>query len=163
MVVDDLREWADLIDFQPYAEIPVEIFIPVFEYPPNRTWSQPEIFPSKTVIQGNIEHGRRNYEKIFEQLSEAVKGESRSIYTLLLLLLTAPADPALWGYREITEDGIQTFVALESETSPFELRLLGQVVKSDPLSIPDELKHMVTIHESLPYPEFYDMAADAVS
>jgi hypothetical protein len=42
------------------------------------------------------------------------------------------------------------------------LQLMGQPVPHAPLEIPDKLSNIITIHEKLPYPEYYRLLSNAV-
>ena len=70
-------------------------------------------------------------------------------------------DASVWGYRAgATPDAPWEPVA---SGSPLQLQLMGQPVPNMPLEIPEKLSNIVSIHEKLPYPEYYQLLSNAVS
>ena len=117
----------------------------IFDYPPNPIRSDPAIFPSAAVIQGNLEPSRRNYDKILSHLRVAMTQE-----------------PKLWGYQPSTEGEGAPLMPLEGG-SPFQLHLVGQRNKDRPVTVPVELQNVVYYHEKLSYPDYYTLIANCVS
>ena len=91
----------------PYDDCPIFTFVPIFPYDialhSNSTSLQHEsssIRVKQAVMQGGLEHGRRDYAHIFQGLEAEIRG----IYHLNLTLfpslgsLRNLADPKLWGY-----------------------------------------------------------------
>ncbi|WVQ74319.1 hypothetical protein IAR50_003918 [Cryptococcus sp. DSM 104548] len=139
----DLDIWSENMESTVWENVPVEVMIPIFDYPSSQeARPEPAIFPSRAVVQGNIEPGRRNYDKL---LSDLRKSFLKS--------------PAMWGYSGLEGSPFRPLSGVDS--SPFTLHLVGQINPQHPLVIPVELKDVVHIHYDLPYPEFYQLISDA--
>lgn len=75
-------------------------------------------------------------------------------------MLTTQEDASVWGYRAgSTPEAPWEPIA---GASPMHLQLMGQPVPHAPLEIPDKLSNIITIHEKLPYPEYYRLLSNAV-
>ncbi|KAL7425091.1 hypothetical protein Q5752_000779 [Cryptotrichosporon argae] len=133
----DQLAWAETDEEPGWIDMPIETMIPSFDYPKMIDRPEPAVFPSTVVIQGNLEPGRRKYSKIFADLVESMK-----------------RDPAVWGY----DDTGDRFVPRPGD-SPLQLLLIGQPNPAQPLTIPPELAHVVTIKPGLSYPDYYDLLA----
>ncbi|KAE9400713.1 hypothetical protein BT96DRAFT_919359 [Gymnopus androsaceus JB14] len=127
----DIYDWIERMESPIWENVPLETMIPVFDYPglaerPEPCW--------------NIEHGRRNYDKLLADLKDAL---IRS--------------PATWGWKGAEGSPFQPIL----DASPFTLHLVGQINPEHHVLIPTELKDVVHIHEGLPYPEFYQFISQA--
>lgn len=175
----DLNEWAEGLNAKYWETLPVDVLLPVniqplplyqavadvgqvFHYPHINDRQYSSVFPSNAVIQGNMEQGRRDYDRIFENLVTAINGEQDVQY----LKYAMPdhkhptAKPHAWGYKTAALG--KPFVP-DTNTSPFKLHLVGQVNPNAPLKIPVELEeNVISIHQALPYPVYYDFLAHAV-
>ncbi|TYJ57962.1 hypothetical protein B9479_001320 [Cryptococcus floricola] len=136
----DLNIWTENMESTVWESVPVEVMIPIFDYPSSSDRPEPVIFPSRAVIQGNIEPGRRNYEKL---LSDLRKSFLKS--------------PAMWGWYGLEGSPLRPLL----DSSPFTLHLVGQINQQHPVVIPVELRDVVQIHYDLPYPEFYQLISEA--
>ncbi|KAE9383833.1 hypothetical protein BT96DRAFT_929574 [Gymnopus androsaceus JB14] len=136
----DVYDWIEKMGSPIWENVPLETMIPVFDYPGLAERPEPGVFPSRAIVQGNIEHGRRNYDKLLADLKDAF---IRS--------------PATWGWKGVEGSPFQPIL----DASPFTLHLVGQVNPEHHVLIPTELKDVVHIHEGLPYPEFYQFISQA--
>ncbi|WVQ74318.1 hypothetical protein IAR50_003917 [Cryptococcus sp. DSM 104548] len=92
----ELDIWAENMESTVWEIVPVEVMIPVFDYPSSDEPPEPAIFPSKAVVQGNIEPGRRNYNKLLSDLRQCFLCPLSGVSpTARLSLFTSSVSPAL--------------------------------------------------------------------
>ncbi|ORY35900.1 hypothetical protein BCR39DRAFT_512928 [Naematelia encephala] len=129
-------QWAEREAEDAWLDMPIEVLVPTFDYPAKPTTPSPAIFPSRVVIQGNIEPGRRKYDAVLRHLTEAMT-----------------ANPSNWGWKY--DSALEKFVQ-DSSGSPFTLHLLGRRNEQHPVEIKKEIEDVVHIHPDLSYPQFYE-------
>ena len=71
-----------------------------------------------------------------------------------------PDNPALWGY---SSRGLGLPLTPQPAQSPFTLHLVGQTYPGYPVDIPTELDNVVSVHESLPFHDYYTFISECVS
>jgi len=130
-----------------YEGIPIDVHPPVLplpnspERPQNRTLS-------KAVIQGSFYTDRRDYNNIFSDLINSLRG-TFTLFLPLLLTISCRAlieDPASWGYLPLGDQ--PSYVPDPNHADPpFQLYAIG----SGWLTIPDELKKIVVVKTGLSY------------
>ncbi|RPD62106.1 hypothetical protein L226DRAFT_463709 [Lentinus tigrinus ALCF2SS1-7] len=119
-----------------YQYIPVDVHVPILDIPNLPSKPLPR-YLSKAVIQGSLDPGRRDYNRVFKDL-----------------IVSLHEDPDAWGYHPL--DGRRSFVPNHGGSAPpFELLLVG----TGSVTIPDELAYIVSIHHDLTYKEFYALVA----
>lgn len=139
-VISDVQDWAEQEMAVHWATLPVETLIPIFDYPALIRRPEPAVWPSRAVVQGNIVPGRRNYQKLFKDLRHSMLD-----------------NPALWGY---SSRGLGLPLTPQPAQSPFTLHLVGQTYPGYPVDIPTELDNVVSVHESLPFHDYYTFISE---
>ncbi|KAJ7691577.1 hypothetical protein B0H17DRAFT_934873 [Mycena rosella] len=116
-----------------YEHIRIDVHIPIFDLPravnfkPSRTLSD-------AVIQGTFSLTRGDYIEFFAELKESLARNSK-----------------VWGYLPQTVDSAPYAVDTTLRDPPFRLFIIG----SGELTVPQELKNIVSLHMGLNYTDFY--------
>ena len=125
-----------------YAGVPAHTLVPIF---PAASMVEAHVpsRPQNALIQGNIHPFRRDYVAIFKSLEAQLL-----------------ADPKLWGYKAVKEEGADVFVYDGECKDPFKLILLGQLWKGE-VFFPEQLRNVVQIMDNVRYDQYYQEISKA--
>ncbi|KDQ54573.1 hypothetical protein JAAARDRAFT_38258 [Jaapia argillacea MUCL 33604] len=130
----DLADEPELIA-SGFEYIKTDVHVPVLDLPP-RTRTPSQVL-SQAVVQGFFSPERRDYARLFQELTQAIL-----------------EDPAVWGYQALNATSEKVFKPIpDSSVPPFQLNLAGEGY----LEVPHVLRNVVKKHAGLSYPEFYDL------
>ncbi|KAH9475867.1 hypothetical protein JR316_0011427 [Psilocybe cubensis] len=119
-----------------FDRVPVYAIAPIF--PVQGLKNHQRYILTNVVVQGNMDQGRRDYKKLFDDMMDALKENAE-----------------FWGYKPLEEGTNGSYVPLEPSfgMEPFLIHLAGGTVRN--LVVPQALLNVVKVHQSLPYPEYF--------
>ena len=79
-----------LEDGRSLQRVRADFVVQVFDYPKLQRKSESTVFPTKAVVQGSLDNGRRDYNGLFTELVERISGQSNvaSIPVALIINLS---------------------------------------------------------------------------
>ncbi|KAG8938538.1 hypothetical protein FRC04_008349 [Tulasnella sp. 424] len=133
--------WADSKDpaqrLALYEYIKVDAYYSVSDFTnfPLRPKTYQADVPCSAVLQGNYEQGRRDYERVFADLSRLLREDAKG-----------------WGYKW-SADGRKYVTDSSAPNPPFVLHLIGK----GKITVPAELRDVVVMDISLDTVPFYEL------